>query len=45
MHHVSKDAKLGGILDVIMQGDYSSFRKQRAYLKRVHEQTVGPCSD
>ncbi|UNI22843.1 Polynucleotide adenylyltransferase [Purpureocillium takamizusanense] len=35
----------GGILDVILRGDYSSFRMQRAYLKLVHEKTIGPCSD
>lgn len=37
--------KNGGILDVIMKGDYSSFRKQRDFLRLVHEKTIGPCED
>jgi non-canonical poly(A) RNA polymerase PAPD5/7 len=33
----------GNILEVILKGDYSSFRDQRAYLQHVHEKTIGPC--
>ncbi|ODA76978.1 hypothetical protein RJ55_07495 [Drechmeria coniospora] len=36
---------VGSILEVILKGDYSSFRLQRAYLKHVHEESIGPCSD
>ncbi|VUC29811.1 unnamed protein product [Clonostachys rosea] len=35
----------GGILDVILEGNYSSFRKQRDFLRHTHERTIGPCSD
>lgn len=45
MNDVAKHPDKGGILDEILKGDYSSFRMQRAYLKHVHEQTLGPCSD
>ncbi|EGX91127.1 PAP/25A-associated [Cordyceps militaris CM01] len=45
MEEVSRDRSCGGILDVIMKGDYSSFRMQRAFLKKVHQQFLGPCSD
>ncbi|KAJ4150409.1 hypothetical protein LMH87_011161 [Akanthomyces muscarius] len=45
MTEVARDPSCGGILDVIMKGDYSSFRQQRGFLKRVHEQFLGPCSD
>ena len=45
MREVASDPSKGGILDVLMRGDYSSFRKQRAFLRQVHEKTIGPCSD
>lgn len=45
MRDVAKDPSKGGILDVIMKGDYSSFRMQRDFLRHVHEQHLGPCSD
>jgi non-canonical poly(A) RNA polymerase PAPD5/7 len=45
MTEVAKSSSDVGILDAIMQGDYSSFRMQRGFLKRVHEQHIGPCSD
>ncbi|KGQ04893.1 Poly(A) RNA polymerase cid14 [Beauveria bassiana D1-5] len=45
MKEVAKDPSCGGILDVIMKGDYSSFQMQRDFLKKVHEQFLGPCSD
>lgn len=45
MDQVARDPKAGGILDVIMKGDYSSFRLQRDFLRRIHERTIGPCSD
>lgn len=35
----------GSILEVILKGDYSSFRMQREYLQHIHEETIGPCSD
>ncbi|CAG9954786.1 unnamed protein product [Clonostachys rosea f. rosea IK726] len=35
----------GGILDVILEGNYSSFRRQRDFLRHIHEKTIGPCSD
>ncbi|TQV97898.1 hypothetical protein V2A60_006388 [Cordyceps javanica] len=45
MKQVAQDRSCGGILDTIMKGDYSSFRMQRGFLKRVHEQFLGPCSE
>ncbi|KAH7309661.1 hypothetical protein B0I35DRAFT_397716 [Stachybotrys elegans] len=45
MRDMSQDPHQGGILDVIFQGDYSSFRMQRDYLRHVHEKTIGPCVD
>ncbi|KFA49093.1 hypothetical protein S40293_07080 [Stachybotrys chartarum IBT 40293] len=45
MKVVAADPHRGGILDCIFAGDYSSFRDQRNYLRRVHEQVLGPCSD
>lgn len=46
MKQVANGAEDGqGILGVILQGDYSSFRLQRGYLKHVHETALGPCSD
>lgn len=44
MRCIQRHPDRGGILDVILKGDYLSFRTQRDHLKRVHEQTVGPCS-
>lgn len=35
----------GSILSEILAGDYSSFRQQRAYLRHVHEQHLGPVSE
>lgn len=45
MDEVAQDSSCGGILDVVMKGDYSSFRMQRGFLKKVHEEFLGPCSD
>ncbi|OAA70702.1 PAP/25A-associated-like protein [Cordyceps fumosorosea ARSEF 2679] len=45
MDEVANDQSCGGILDVIMKGDYSSFHMQRAFLKKVHEKFIGPCSN
>ncbi|KAI5459675.1 hypothetical protein BGZ63DRAFT_425647 [Mariannaea sp. PMI_226] len=45
MDEVRKDPTRGGILDVIMKGDYSSFRLQRDYLRHIHEKNIGPCRD
>lgn len=45
MDAVRKEPKKGGILDVILKGDYSSFRRQRDYLRHVHEKQIGPCND
>lgn len=33
------------ILEVIMGGNYSSFRHQREHLRKVHEKMYGPCQD
>ncbi|EON99225.1 putative dna polymerase sigma protein [Phaeoacremonium minimum UCRPA7] len=33
------------ILEVIMGGNYSSFRHQRDHLRKVHERLYGPCED
>ncbi|TWU76014.1 hypothetical protein ED733_007154 [Metarhizium rileyi] len=45
MKELALDPEKGGILDPILRGDYSSFRLQREYLRHVHEQNIGPCSD
>lgn len=45
MSDIANQKSKGGILDVIMKGDYSSFRLQRSYLRHVHEQVFGPCVD
>jgi non-canonical poly(A) RNA polymerase PAPD5/7 len=45
MEEIARDPEKGGILDPILNGDYSSFRLQRDFLRHVHEQKIGPCSD
>ncbi|KAK5995343.1 Poly(A) RNA polymerase protein 2 [Cladobotryum mycophilum] len=45
MREVGKEPQSGNILEVIMKGDYSSFRQQRSYLKHLHEKYIGACSD
>lgn len=45
MSEVAHNPDEGGILDVLMKGDYSSFRKQRDFLRHVHEKSLGPCAD
>jgi non-canonical poly(A) RNA polymerase PAPD5/7 len=45
MAEVAENPDKGGILDILMKGDYSSFRKQRDYLRHVHEQRYGTCED
>ena len=37
MHDIGADPSIGNILEVLFAGDYSSFRKQRAYLQLVHD--------
>ncbi|KAF4591361.1 hypothetical protein GQ602_001660 [Ophiocordyceps camponoti-floridani] len=43
MTEVSQQADKGSILGVILEGNYSSFKTQRQYLKQVHEEKLGPC--
>ncbi|KAG6037831.1 hypothetical protein E4U41_004700 [Claviceps citrina] len=43
MARVARSPSSLSILGPIMQGDYSSFRQQREYLRHVHETTLGPC--
>lgn len=45
MTEVAENPNNGGILDVLMKGDYSSFRKQRDFLRHIHEKSIGPCDD
>ncbi|PHH64495.1 hypothetical protein CDD81_4570 [Ophiocordyceps australis] len=45
MREVAQQPGNGGILDVLLEGDYSSFRMQRRYLKHVYEGVFGPCRD
>lgn len=40
MTEIARHPEKGGILDAILQGDYSSFRLQREYLKHVHDQVL-----
>lgn len=44
MKQVASSRDKGGILEVILSGDYSSFREQRDYLRYIHEKNLGPCS-
>ncbi|KAM0351770.1 hypothetical protein ACHAPU_002282 [Fusarium lateritium] len=44
MSEIAGDPNKGNILEVILQGDYSSFRAQRDFLRHVHEKNIGPCS-
>jgi non-canonical poly(A) RNA polymerase PAPD5/7 len=41
MKDVAENPTAGGILDVILKGDYSTFRMQRQFLKHIHEQEFG----
>lgn len=43
MSDIARNPNKGNILEVILQGDYSSFRMQREYLRHVHEKLIGPC--
>ncbi|CZS79723.1 unnamed protein product [Fusarium graminearum] len=43
MSDIARNPNKGNILEVILQGDYSSFRMQREYLRHVHEKIIGPC--
>lgn len=45
MRAVGVNHAKGSVLEVIMAGDYSSFRQQRDYLRYVHEKNIGPCLD
>ena len=45
MKQVATSRESAGILEVILSGNYSSFRSQRDYLQHVHEKNIGPCSD
>ncbi|PHH67602.1 hypothetical protein CDD82_1280 [Ophiocordyceps australis] len=45
MREVARQPGNGGILDILLEGDYSSFRMQRRYLKHVYEGVFGPCQD
>jgi non-canonical poly(A) RNA polymerase PAPD5/7 len=45
MAEVAQHPDKGGILDVLMKGDYSSFRKHRDFLRHIHEKSIGPCDD
>lgn len=45
MREIGDQPAKGGILEVIIKGNYSSFQRQRAFLRRVHEEVIGPCSD
>lgn len=45
MKEIALNPEKGGVLEAILKGDYSSFRRQREYIKHVHEQNIGPCSD
>ncbi|EWG38481.1 DNA polymerase sigma subunit [Fusarium verticillioides 7600] len=44
MDEIARDPNQGNILEVILKGDYSSFRMQRDFLRHVHEKHIGPCS-
>jgi non-canonical poly(A) RNA polymerase PAPD5/7 len=44
MSELAREPNKGNILEVILQGDYSSFRAQRDFLRHVHEKHIGPCS-
>lgn len=44
MTTLARNPHRGNILEVILEGDYSSFQMQRDFLRHVHEQHIGPCS-
>lgn len=37
--------KFDSILDVILGGDYSTFREQRDYLRKLHVKIFGDCDE
>lgn len=43
MSELARHPDRGTILESILQGDYSSFRMQREYIRHVHEKHIGPC--
>ncbi|WKT47178.1 Polymerase, nucleotidyl transferase domain [Fusarium oxysporum f. sp. vasinfectum] len=45
MDEIARDPNQGNILEVILRGDYSSFRMQRDFLRHVHEKHIGPLLD
>lgn len=45
MRDVADGQACGGLLDPILEGDYSSFRSQRDFLRLIHEKNIGPCDE
>lgn len=42
---MSKGESFVSILDVILGGDYSTFREQRRHLQRLHQKVFGYCDE
>lgn len=45
LSRIAKGETFSSILEVILGGNYSTFREQRNYLRRVHEQVFGYCDE
>lgn len=42
---VAAGEKFDSILEVILGGDYTTFREQRDYLRKLHIKTFGDCDE
>ncbi|KAK7744223.1 hypothetical protein SLS53_003744 [Cytospora paraplurivora] len=45
LSRIAKGESFNSILEVVLGGNYSTFREQRDYLRRVHEQRFGYCDE
>lgn len=45
LSRIAKGESFNSILEVVLGGNYATFREQRDYLRRVHEQRFGYCDE
>lgn len=45
MSRITKGESFKSILDVVLGGNYSTFREQRNYLRSVHRNRFGYCNE
>lgn len=45
LSRIAKGESFKSIVEVILGGNYSTFREQRNYLRQVHEQVFGYCDE